>query len=226
MSFKKKKRTLRKKGRYPVLLIPHPGYEYGGFARKKVFTSMKKQKRIKIKQIAYISAYHNKQVKLDHSYTWVKKELNLYFPNAEHIVYAPQSWGESEQIAKQLLKKHCLIIGTTDLMHYGERYNYTDNLLLSGEKRRQWKMKMEKPFLRAIMNISSERMKQLYIQNPHLACGPYSVYCILRYMELENRQRKAIIKAYYDSLESKYVKNKHRREKELNFVSYISIVFE
>ena len=70
-----------------------------------------------------------------------------------------------------------------------------------------------------------ERQREEYEDNPHLACGPYSIYCLLRYMELQDTKRKGSIKAYYDSLDTKYVKNKKRASDSKNFVSYVSIKF-
>ena len=56
--------------KYPIIIIPHPAYEYGGFARKKAFLSMKKKERNQIDKIIYISAYHGNMN--EHSYLWVK----------------------------------------------------------------------------------------------------------------------------------------------------------
>lgn len=223
-----RKKTLIQSFRHdamPVFLIPHAGEAYAGYARKKAFLSMSLKRRKLVKRIHYISAVHSWRKKIDHSYYWVRDELLRYFPHAAHIVYSPQSWQESERIAKKLAKTKDLVIGTTDLMHYGPHYKYTDNLSLSLAQRRKWKVNMEKVFLKTITDVNSQEMRDEYENNPHLACGPYSIYCLLRYMELQDTKRKGSIKAYYDSLNTKYVINKKRFSDSKNFVSYVSVKF-
>ena len=107
------------------MIIPHSGIQYGGLARKKIFLQLKKKERKNILKIIYISAYHNKLN--EHSYEWVKDELYDYFPNAEHIIYQPKNWDESKNLSKNIkIDKHSLLIGTTDLIHYGEKFNNED----------------------------------------------------------------------------------------------------
>ena len=223
---KKKKKIRNRLKKIPVFLIPHAGEAYAGVARKKSFLSMSLRSRILVKKIHYISTVHNRTKNIDHSYLWVRTELLKYFPNAKHVVYSPKSWQESEKIANKLSLTKDLVIGTTDLMHYGPNYKYSDNLSLSLSQRRKWKIDMEKVFIRTITDVNSQDMRKEYLNNPHLACGPYSIYCLLRYMELQKMKRKGYIKAYYDSLETKYTKGKSKVNTDSkNFVSYVSIVF-
>lgn len=223
---KKKKKIRNRLKKMPVFLIPHAGEAYAGVAREKAFLSMSLRSRMLVKRIHYISAIHNHKKDIDHSYSWVRKELLQYFPNAKHIVYSPKSWLESENLANKLSLTKDLVIGTTDLIHYGPNYKYSDNLSLSVAQRRKWKIDMEKKFIQTIIDVNSREMRKKYEKNPHLACGPYSIYCLLRYMELQKVKRKGYIKAYYDSLETKYTKGISKVNTDSdNFVSYVSIKF-
>ena len=192
-----------------IMIIPHSGFEYGGFARKKIFLKLKKKERDNIFKIIYISAYHN--ILNEHSYQWVANELNYYFPNSEHIIYQPKNWSESEKISdKIIINENILLIGTTDLMHYGSRFNNEGNYKvkqMNRSERRKWKTMKEKNIINSFLKPKSELMKKIYLLENNI-CGPYSIYTILRFIEKYYPKKRGEIISYYDSLDKRYIKKK------------------
>ena len=213
--------------KYPIIIIPHPAYEYGGFARKKAFLSMKKKERNQIDKIIYISAYHGNMN--EHSYLWVKDELYEYFPNAKHYVYQPKSWRDSEKMVKMIpIDEKMLLIGTTDLIHYGKKFNNEgkNNVKkMNQSQRRKWKKNKEKKIINSLVKYKSEIMKNIYLSDKNIMCGPYSIYLILKYIEKNFPKKKGKIVSYYDSLEKRYIKINNLKNNN-NFVSYISIIYD
>lgn len=215
----------------PIILIPHAGPEFAGVARYQAFSKIKN--RDKIETIFFIAAVHDIEQfhvkQTDNSYEWVYSELAKFFPNAQHVVYYPKSWDEANILAHniykdQLLCKHCLLIGTTDLIHYGPKYNY----FTKTKDPHQLVKKLQKRFIKVLQSRSkyvsnySQQMKQLHLNNPHLACGPYSIYTILKYLEIENRDRFSKVTAYYDSTDKRYVQKVTDDD---NFVYYVTIIY-
>ena len=209
----------------PFLLIPHAGIDYAGKARAKIFESM--NNRQNIQNIYYVAAVHNQaDPSSDHSYEWVKDELNEYFPSAKHTVYYPLDWTRSETLATELLEVSKqplnLIIFTTDLSHYGTSFNFVTEDINS-KNVSEYLKRIEQPFIDAIIAGDSVEMKELYIDNNKLACGPYSIYTLLRLIELEQKGRKGTKICYYDSNQVGSTKKTDPIE---SVVSYVSIKFD
>ena len=210
-----------------IMIIPHSGIQYGGFARKKLFLELKKKERDQIFKIIYISAYHNKLN--EHSYEWVKTELYEYFPYSEHIVYQPKNWNESKYLSKKInIDKNTLLIGTTDLMHYGEKFNNKDTKKMNRSQRRKWKENKEKKIIQTFLKPNSKIMKKIYLKENNI-CGPYSIYTILLVIEKHYSKLRGKQLSYYDSLDRRYVKNIKNDSQSIflnDFVSYISIIYQ
>ena len=119
--------------------------------------------------------------------------------------------------------------------HYGPNYNYipvTNDI-------NQWKIKTEKEFSTYLLNPNSYQMKLKYEENPNLLCGPYSVYTLLKLLELRNNNITGKIACYYDSTKIEkslqlicnnnltYNKNQEQHyNQKSNFVSYMSIIWK
>lgn len=201
----------------PLLLVPHAGKSYAGECRSKAFDEVKQR----VRHIYYLSADHGKanakvNAKDDHSYTWVKEELEELFPGAVHTVKRIGSWSQAEAAAATC-PEDALVVGTTDLGHYGPRYDYVPwaksaDLL----EKRAFKERSEKPFIDAILGVEPDAVKRMVGDNPHLACGPHSLYALL--LIARNRGMVGRRRCYVDSAD--VLPNDHE-----NFVSYLSATF-
>lgn len=155
----------------------------------------------------------------DHSYEWVKEELTTHFPNATHQVHYPTTWKQAQALAKRLYtsqRKYQLVIGTTDLMHYGADYDYIP-VDVQNTDLKAWKTQQEKPLLRALQTVSPTRLKRLYLNNPHAMCGPFATYAVLKFLVYNQYKKRGRCVSYYDSA-------KINKSKE-SFVSYAAFVY-
>ena len=187
--------------RVPTLLIPHAGKVYAGRAREQAFKRVPNP--LSIKRIDYIAAVHNPSQSpfKDHSYEWVKEEITTHFPNATHRVYYPTTWKQAQDLAKRLYtsrRKYQLVIGTTDLMHYGADYDYMP-VNAQNTDLKAWKTQQEKPLLHALQTVSPIRLKRLYMNNPHAMCGPYATYAVLKFLVHNQYKKRGRCVSYYDS---------------------------
>jgi AmmeMemoRadiSam system protein B len=247
------------------ILIPHAGKKYAGDCRNKVLRKIKnieniiyitalhkslhleenlKNKNFIIKDECKLFnknnvanfIKNNKIIKNEHSYEWVKNELNIKFKNAKHTVITPGPNIELEDY-KQLIKlinknnlskNTTLIICTTDLIHYGKKYNMTS---LKSPVQNS-KIYEESKFINSIINLDLNEINNLYKKKPYLCCGINSIK-ILVYLILNiNKDLKGEVCDYYDSVQSNYNKNSIKRysndfeNKIENFVSYVSIIYK
>ena len=203
----------------PTLLIPHAGKVYAGRAREQAFKRIPNPSSIQ--RIDYIAAVHNPSQSpfKDHSYEWVKEEITTYFPNATHRVHYPTTWKKAQDLAKNLYtsrRTRQLVIGTTDLMHYGADYDYMP-VDAQNTDLKAWKTQQEKPLLRALQTVSPQRLKCLYMNNPHAMCGPYATYAVLQFLVHNRYKKQGRCVSYYDSA-------KINDSKE-SFVSYVAFVY-
>jgi AmmeMemoRadiSam system protein B len=247
------------------ILIPHAGKKYAGDCRNKVFNKIKnieniiyitalhnslylkenlKNKNFIIKDECKLFIQNNKKnfiknnniIKNEHSYEWVKNELNVKFKNAKHTVITPGpniKLEDYKQLIKlinknNLNKNTTLIISTTDLIHYGKNYNMFD----LKKPVQNSKMYEESKFINSIINLDLNEINNLYKKKPYLCCGINSIK-ILVYLILNiNKNLKGEVCDYYDSVQSKYNKNSIKRysndfeNKIENFVSYVSIIYK
>lgn len=203
----------------PTLLIPHAGKVYAGSARKEAFACVPNP--LSITRIDYIATVHNptRSPFKDHSYEWVKDELRTHFPHATHWVYYPSTWTHARTLAKSLStfnKKLQLVIGTTDLMHYGQQYNYIPTHDTHSSLK-AWKVQQEKPLLRALQTVAPADVQQLYQTNPHIMCGPYATYATLQFLVNRRYTKQGKCVAYYDSADI--------HDSPEMFVSYVAFVY-
>ena len=201
----------------PTLLIPHAGKVYAGNARRLAFQCVPHPQLVR--RIDYIATVHNPTYSpsKDHSYEWVKDELRAYFPKAAHYVHYPTTWVQSSALAKSLSAskdKQRLVIGTTDLMHYGPQYNYTPT---HSTNLNVWKKKQEKPLLDVLQNVTPQRLQKLYQSNPHIMCGPFATYTVLQFLVCSGYKKQGKCVAYYDSADVHASPD--------TFVSYVSFVY-
>lgn len=212
-------RSSKNSVRVPTLLIPHAGKVYAGRAREQAFKRIPNPSSIQ--RIDYIAAVHNplQSPFKDHSYEWVKDELTTHFPNATHRVYYPTTWKQAQDLAKQLYtsRRTCqLVIGTTDLMHYGLDYDYMP-VDAQNTDLEAWKTQQEKPLLRALQTVSPTRLKRLYMNNQHAMCGPFATYAVLQFLVYNRYNKKGRCVSYYDSAKINESKD--------TFVSYAAFVY-
>ena len=179
---------------FPILLIPHPGREYGELARQAAFDTIPNQNAIK--RIIYITADHGKTSGHDHSYSWVKKELVETFPKAVHtvirgVINDNHLATKAKQIENYInTNTGVLLIGTTDLTHSGTQFG---NEQLS----RSEIVETERSFIESILQVDPYKVKRLWNANKELACGFGSLFTMLLVANSMGYKGEAI--AYYDS---------------------------
>lgn len=186
-----------------------------------------------------VSSYVKDKLLEEHSYKWVKDELK--FLKAKHTIITPGpqiNINDYSDLVKLLQSKNLnnsstLIIGTTDLIHYGPRYNLTNFKYPEQTE----KLYQESKFIDAINHLNISRVNELYDKKPHLCCGINSVRILLRLVKLFDNTLKGQVYDYYDSVQSHF-KDIRRYSNDFNFgvsqdinypknfVSYVSICFE
>tara|TARA_Y100001970_G_scaffold31463_1_gene39107 strand:+ start:13054 stop:14523 length:1470 start_codon:yes stop_codon:yes gene_type:complete len=186
-----------------------------------------------------VSSYIKEKLLEEHSYKWVKDELK--FLKAKHTVITPgpkvnindySNFVELLKI-KDLNNSSTLIIGTTDLIHYGPKFNLTN--FKSPEQTE--KLYQESKFIDAINQLNINRVNELYDKRPYLCCGINSIRILLRLVKSFDNTLKGQVYDYYDSVQSRF-KDIRRYSNDFNFgksraidypryfVSYVSIKFE
>ena len=257
-------------------IIPHAGEKYAGQARKKIFDYILKSSKVKIKYIIYIASIHNipvdnegvyllykdfdiggnfifKEYPSDdheHSYEWVKDELDKAFPYSKRIIIGPISSSLtsykdlSNDIANFILDRDnsqgILLLGTTDLIHYGHTFN---NYGLLEYPERQSKIQIEEDLIMNMIqssyrNIEEDLSSQRRLsQKISLACGPYAIEMFTHTNSLifkkGNISSKTVcgnVLDYYDSsvydkkgIDKYVIYPKHIVD---SFVSYVSIIYD
>lgn len=161
----------------------------------------------------------------EHSFKWVEEELKEYYTNSNITIIYPTSSSPLDKIYN-VLKKYInnndyLIIGTSDFIHYGKRFNITD-----------WKFPQERKileegkFINHICNHHIDKMENNYQDKPYLCCGFTSIKAIT--LMAKNNNRNGSLADYYDSEQSKFNdirKYSILKDKVNSFVSYASIIF-
>ena len=185
----------------------------------------------------------------EHSYKWVKNELN--FMKAKHTIITPgpnidlNEYLTIKKLIEDLVKKNknkvisneeILIIGTTDLIHYGFKFNFTKFKY----PQQTQKLYEESKFIKAINDIKIDKVKKIYEQKKHICCGINSILVLLFLIKNFDKNLKGHVYNYYDSDQSKYkdvrrysnnfsnnfnIKNNSFKSVK-SFVSYVSILFE
>ncbi len=167
------------------------------------------------------------EVKKEHSYKWVKEELKETFKKAKILVVCPTPYSDLKNLANDIISyifkkknenKKILLIATTDLIHYGNRFN--NNIKLNyPEQLDKWRK--EENIIQNMLNNNYQEIDK------ELICGPYAIQTFM-YISNYFKWNSRVID-YYDSsnynknLLEKYSINLEKKEKE--FVSYVSIIY-
>ena len=255
MKYTRKKRRRGGKGtrkniRQPIraAIIPHAGKKYAGEARKSVFKLMNKQ----TKYIIYIATVHrpeqsktvytlsNSSFTLpatiphvaipynEHSYKWVAPELRHYFPTAQILAIGPNQYSSKlcDWIV-QFMKKHkkCILLATTDLIHYGKSFH---NMNLLDFPQQLSKQKKEENFINALVkNPIKPKQIRRFTQQHHLMCGPNAIDLFAHIIKKLHYSGKVV--DYYDSHGSTSSDRLNRYIIDHlpvhHLVSYVSIVY-
>lgn len=162
--------------------------------------------------------------KNEHSYKWVKDELKYFFNNCKILVICPTPYCDYKNLAIDIInyinnqKEKVILISTTDLIHYGERFN---NLDLLEYPYNYDKVKKEEDTINNILN------NRLTPYDENIMCGRYAIRTFLIISKFYNWNARVV--DYYDSslFDSNNIK-KHEidftKEKK-EFVSYVSIIY-
>jgi AMMECR1 domain-containing protein/predicted class III extradiol MEMO1 family dioxygenase len=242
-------------------IIPHAGKKYAGQARKKIFDYILKTSTVKIKYIIYIASIHHIPSNHDgyvyllykdfdiggdfvfkkypsseheHSYEWVKDELDTNFPQTKRIVIGPVTSIEnvqkslSNEIARFILKnasQGILLLGTTDLIHYGKMFGNSGSLKYP---ERQTKIYKEENLIMNMIESSYDEIEK----KSSIMCGPYAVEMFTYINSLLFGDGPIVmgnVLDYYDSS----VYDKKGIDKYViyptstnEFVSYVSIIYD
>ena len=164
--------------------------------------------------------------KKEHSFKWVESELNQYFKNAKILVLCPTPYSNLEDLSKDIIKfisksnDKVLLFSTTDLIHYGKRFNNL-NTLSYPQQLDKWRK--EENLINDIVNINTNLKKK----DLDLICGPYAIKTFM-YVASYFKWNARVID-YYDSygnessLIDRYSIDFSNNSPE--FVSYVSIIF-
>lgn len=160
----------------------------------------------------------------EHSYKWVKDEIIYFFKNPKILVICPTPQCNFKNLAIDIInyinnqKEKIILIATTDLIHYGDRFNNLDFL---NYPYNYDKIKKEED---TIYNISNNILTN-YDEN--IMCGRYSIRTFLIISNFFNWNSRII--DYYDSSAFTY---DNIKKHEINFmkektelVSYVSIIY-
>ena len=208
-----------------ICIIPHADKKFAGDIRYNVFKNFDGNN---IKMIYYLATVHkwtNKLLPLyiqcqgkyilptikaggpkldneileEHSYTWVKDELQEYFPNAEHCVFYPTSEKIIIDLAKTLQivlenEPDSIVIATTDLTHYGKQYGFVtpEVRFLQLEKIRK-----EAPLIESLIKPNEKRVAKILNEFPYVADAPIVLRIVAALAHGLNL--RGIVADYYDS---------------------------
>jgi len=238
-------------------IIPHAGKQYSGICRYNCFIYFNRNTKYiiyiaalhnfspknttyilynTIKKFKHIIKYTYKTVTFsdldeysieEHSFKWVKKELESYFPNSEILVLAPTIKVNIIDLSNciinlyNILEGKKIIFGTTDLTHYGDRFNNIDLLKYPIQLN---KMKLEENFIYDLCNI---KKPNLFFKNNYNFCGKQCLKVFYQICKKLNFTGRVV--DYYDSFNiNKNIIDKYTIDLENNInnlVSYCSIVY-
>ena len=197
-------------------------YRDKGFPEMRSKKTKKKTTTTGLQTITEDAHHGGKSYTPEHSFEWVHEELQEHFPNAKILAVAPNG-GVKARLSRWIgafVKRHrqTLIIGTTDLIHYGERFGNIGSL---GPDIQRSKEQIEQEFISLLTAKQPSIPKiQAFIQKqqrrkPEIACGSKAVIELMKVVKA--LRLTGVLVDTYDS--SRYETNKD------SFVSYASIVF-
>ena len=175
--------------------------------------------------------------KKEHSFEWVKKELRGYFPKyrTSILVLCPTPSSDLKLLAQDIINfinkkgqinnkgqiNKVLLFATTDLTHYGSRFNNIDML---DYPQQLGKWRKEERLIDDIKNVKSKLQKE----DLKMMCGPNAVRTFLYVASFFKWKGK--VDEYYDSygIEKPLLIDRYSIDfgsRRTEFVSYVSIVF-
>jgi len=252
-NIKQSKNKTRKKLallRVRAALIPHAGEKYAGDAREAAFKKMAKRP----KYIIYLATVHRpassdvvyllrkdkgfhlpKTVTFEHipydehSFKWVEPELMRRFPSTKIIAFGPNKYSPTLKnwiVGFMRQHKNCVLLATTDLIHYGERFGNSSYLTYPQQLSKERK---ERKLIEALTfsPISPDRIAKIANEDKHLMCGPLTVVLFARI--IRSLQYTGKVVDYYDSHGVSFDNKLNRYVIDMDgvdsFVSYVSIVY-
>lgn len=162
----------------------------------------------------------------EYSFKWVQSEFKKYFKNAKILVLCPTPYSDLKKLANDIIyfinntDDKVLLFATTDLTHYGKRFNNLD-LLKYPQQYNKWKK--EENLIDDLINNNIN----INNQNLDIICGPFAIKTFIYVSTFFNWNGKVI--DYYDSsnynssLIDKYSIDFDNNYQE--FVSYVSIIY-
>ena len=117
----------------------------------------------------------------EHSYYWVEPEMQEYFPGAEILAvgvtqFSPELETGIEKFMQQY--PHCILLATTDLIHYGPSFGNVGALEYPQQRAKQY---AEEGFIKALvakpLNLNDI---EAYTEQKDLLCGPAAVALFAR----------------------------------------------
>ena len=168
---------------------------------------------------------------IEHSYKWVHMEIKRIFKKAEILALGPNKINmELINWIVNFIKQNTnsILLATTDLIHYGNRFNNTEYLNYPQQYKKQLK---EEKLIFELTNPNKNKNSIFRIINSdkNLMCGPIALKTFV--IALSKLKYKGKVADYYDSLQ--VVRGKKNSldyyiilpEKQDEFVSYVSIVY-
>jgi len=162
----------------------------------------------------------------EHSFKLVKSELNEYFKNAKILALCPTPYSNLEKLANEIINfiykinnknKKVLLFATTDLTHYGKRFNNI-SLLKFPHQLNKWRREEK-----LIDNLLKNNIEN---EDINIICGPYAIKTFIyisKYFKWNSRVIDYYDSANYnDSIIDKYRIHFNNNEE---FVSYITIIY-
>ena len=101
--------------------------------------------------------------------------VKFFFPEAKIIPIAVMPDNDAAEIGEivaetvERIEKNIVVVGTTDLTHYGSNYGFMPEG--SGEKARKWMYKNDGSIIDLALNLDAEAILE-EARNNHNACGP------------------------------------------------------
>lgn len=182
------------------------------------------------KQIVDAPKDENGEV-IEHSYKWVHKEIKRRFKNCEILALGPNKINmDLINWIVNFIKRNpnSVLLATTDLIHYGSRFNNMEYLDYPQQYKKQIK---EEKLIFELTNPTKNKKSIFSIidSDRNLMCGPVALKTFV--LALSKLKYNGKVVDYYDSLQ--VVRGKKNSldyyiilpEKQDEFVSYVSIVY-
>lgn len=164
--------------------------------------------------------------KREHSFKWVKSELKEHFKSAKILVLCPTPYSNLKNLANDIINfiyytkninRKVLLFATTDLIHYGNRFNNL-SMLKFPQKLNKWRREEK-----LIDNLLKNTLDN---NDLNIICGPYAIKTFIYISKFFNWNARVIdyydSANYNDSLIDKYRIHFNNNEE---FVSYVSIIY-